>query len=371
MFQSSSGTDRGTGNRLHHYTIGNSTWLVLASLVLAIVLFPVDAVADASWEVVWEDNFDHSMNDGWVLRAFGREDHIAVVREGFEVKDHGLPRCEENNVLYGRSTDRGIGYGFAARSPSFEELGIDNLARAYSMSFRYKVLSSEFCWTLPVASPHATLVISECSADGNQARLGVVDAELRNFRPIAEINVDEWIEISILVERPGHPQVHDVSIYIDDVLVDQHVRIGRSFWPGIVFTDLPGMPLDVTHPEGLPESPPSMFGSGYWDDVRLSVLRDAEDTGKVTRDVHMDPSPFNPATTIRMQLERATDLDVAVFDLKGRLVRSLHSGRHAAGPVALRWNGRDSTGREVASGTYLVRVRTPEFTRVARGVLVR
>ncbi|RKZ12303.1 hypothetical protein DRQ32_04000, partial [bacterium] len=68
MFQSSSGTDRGTGNRLHHYTIGNSTWLVLASLVLAIVLFPVDAVADASWEVVWEDNFDHSMNDGWVLR---------------------------------------------------------------------------------------------------------------------------------------------------------------------------------------------------------------------------------------------------------------------------------------------------------------
>ena len=77
------------------------------------------------------------------------------------------------------------------------------------------------------------------------------------------------------------------------------------------------------------------------------------------------------ATNLHMQLETAVSLDVTVFDIRGRRVQSLHSGIHPAGPVALRWDGRDAHGREVSSGVYLIRVVTPADTRIVRGVLVR
>ena len=72
-----------------------------------------------------------------------------------------------------------------------------------------------------------------------------------------------------------------------------------------------------------------------------------------------------------MQLDAAVSLDVVVFDLRGRRVRALHSGIHPAGPVEIRWNGRDETDREVSSGVYAVRVTTPDISRVVRAVLVR
>ena len=48
---------------------------------------------------------------------------------------------------------------------------------------------------------------------------------------------------------------------------------------------------------------------------------------------------------------------VQVFDVRGRLVRSLHEGPLEAGPHDLAWDGRDDRGAALASGVYLVRAR--------------
>ena len=82
-------------------------------------------------------------------------------------------------------------------------------------------------------------------------------------------------------------------------------------------------------------------------------------------------NPFNPLTTISMELDAATPLQAVVFDVRGRRVRELFAGNHPAGPVRLQWNGQDDRGRAVSSGTYLFRITTPTETRVARAVLVR
>ncbi len=371
MNQHDTGFDRGAGSRFHHHTRIRTTLLVLTGLALLIVLFPTNTNAEVKWQELWTENFDHSMNDGWALQTYGAGDRVGVVREGVEYPDRSA-RCIPNNVLYGKSMNRGAGYGFSARTPSLEDLGVDETANAYSIDFRYMVLGSKFCWTMPLASRDLTLVISECTAGGTRARLGVVDQYFKNFRGITEIAVDEWHEFSITVRRLAALDQREISIYVDGALVDISRRTTRNSYDAIVFMDLPAFPVDIDSPDPLPDIPGAYFGSGYWDDIVVRALQDDHiDAGKKTRHVQVDPNPFNPATTIRMQLDAAVSLDVVVFDLRGRRVRALHSGIHPAGPVELRWNGRDDSGREVSSGVYAVRVTTPDHSRVVRAVLVR
>lgn len=59
-----------------------------------------------------------------------------------------------------------------------------------------------------------------------------------------------------------------------------------------------------------------------------------------------------------------------VFDLQGRLVR-LADGPAAAGPGSVLWDGRDGSGRPVASGLYLFRLDASGVTRTAKAVLLR
>ncbi len=68
------------------------------------------------------------------------------------------------------------------------------------------------------------------------------------------------------------------------------------------------------------------------------------------------PNPFNPATQIRFALRQEGPVDIAVYDLSGRLVRTLAAGeRFAAGEQAITWDGRSGSGKQLPSGVYLVR----------------
>lgn len=84
------------------------------------------------------------------------------------------------------------------------------------------------------------------------------------------------------------------------------------------------------------------------------------------------PNPFNPSTTIRYELPERSAVDLQVFDLRGRLVRSLRSGEvESAGRQQVVWNGRDGQGRQVASGTYFCRLSAGGREAVVRVVLVK
>jgi hypothetical protein len=73
-------------------------------------------------------------------------------------------------------------------------------------------------------------------------------------------------------------------------------------------------------------------------------------------DVAISPNPANPATRISFALKRSERVAVAVYDLAGRRMALLADGVLSAGRHVLPWNGRGEDGREVASGSYLVRI---------------
>lgn len=78
------------------------------------------------------------------------------------------------------------------------------------------------------------------------------------------------------------------------------------------------------------------------------------------------PNPFNPTTVIRYALPKAAEVTLKVFDVQGRLVRTLVASRHAnAGVYDVEWNGIDDRGTPVASGVYFYRLTagTENLTR--------
>ena len=84
------------------------------------------------------------------------------------------------------------------------------------------------------------------------------------------------------------------------------------------------------------------------------------------------PNPFNPATVVVYELDEPGVVDLRVFDLSGRLVRILVAGQpQTAGRHECTWDGRDTNGRNLPTGTYLCRLRAGNRVDSRRMALVR
>ncbi len=83
------------------------------------------------------------------------------------------------------------------------------------------------------------------------------------------------------------------------------------------------------------------------------------------------PNPFNPRTTIRFAVPNGGSVELAIYDLQGRRVRTLLARPLAAGSHEVVWDGRDQAGGAVASGVYLARLRVGEESRCAKLLLTR
>lgn len=83
------------------------------------------------------------------------------------------------------------------------------------------------------------------------------------------------------------------------------------------------------------------------------------------------PNPFNPMTTLRFDLPAATRIKLAIFDARGRLVRTLVEGMTEAGRHEAVWDGRDGAGRSLGSGGYFARLEGGGKVETVRMGLVR
>ncbi len=70
------------------------------------------------------------------------------------------------------------------------------------------------------------------------------------------------------------------------------------------------------------------------------------------------PNPFRASTTISFTLPEDSEVSIGVYDLAGRKVKSLASGRRGAGGHEVPWDGTNDSGRRAASGVYFVRLES-------------
>jgi len=83
------------------------------------------------------------------------------------------------------------------------------------------------------------------------------------------------------------------------------------------------------------------------------------------------PNPFNPTTTIFYDLPTDGQVQLGVYDVRGRHVRDLAGGRVTAGRHQVVWDGRDHTGRMSAAGVYFVLLKGPQGTVTSKMVLAK
>lgn len=129
-------------------------------------------------------------------------------------------------------------------------------------------------------------------------------------------------------------------------------------WLVDALSPLPVAPGDAND-NGIPDS--CEWQSGVGDDL----------PGAALVQVSVQPNPFNPGTSIRFELPVAGRVSVQVFDLTGRLMRTLVDATMEAAAHVVPWDGTDDSGRPVASGAYYCRVTTDAATATAKMMLLK
>jgi beta-glucanase (GH16 family) len=82
------------------------------------------------------------------------------------------------------------------------------------------------------------------------------------------------------------------------------------------------------------------------------------------------PNPFNPSTTIRFDLPAGGSYEIRIFDLAGRTVTGFR-GVGSVGTNSVTWDGRDSAGRQVASGVYFYRLEAGSYRATRKMTLLK
>ncbi len=83
------------------------------------------------------------------------------------------------------------------------------------------------------------------------------------------------------------------------------------------------------------------------------------------------PNPFNPTTTIRYHIAEAGNVKIDVFNISGQLISTLVNSYHNPGDYFIMWDGRNSNGNVVASGTYFYRLTAGGFSQTKKMVFLK
>jgi len=129
-----------------------------------------------------------------------------------------------------------------------------------------------------------------------------------------------------------------------------------------------------------PESPaapehhpcgPAQIGAFPVEDCVASPIVDEPVLGFDTELRPPAPNPFNPVTTLEFTLKTNSHVKLTIYDVTGRVARTLVDRPMVQGEHRIEWDGRDQRGNPAASGVYFLRFEAGQTTRTQKMVLVK
>ncbi|MBU1702676.1 MAG: T9SS type A sorting domain-containing protein [Candidatus Eisenbacteria bacterium] len=107
-----------------------------------------------------------------------------------------------------------------------------------------------------------------------------------------------------------------------------------------------------------------------WD---LSGVDNPEDAAVMIDAIRLfqnQPNPFSPETKIRFEIPEAGRAELTIYDVSGRLIRTLVKDERRSGAYSVAWDGLDDSGRKVSSGVYFYSLRAPGVEESRRMILL-
>ena len=219
-----------------------------------------------------------------------------------------------------------------------------------SLADGYYALGAESDASLPVELTSFEVL----STRDNSITLGwTTESEINNLGFILDrrAGTTDWIEIASFIthtELQGQGSVSHQTVYTytDDTVMDIEVYDYR-----IADVDYDGNKeyhslqiLGVSPSSPLPES--YVLYQNY-------------------------PNPFNPITQIKYELPKLSLVNITIYDMMGRVVKTLMNEQQSAGYKSVQWNATNNAGQPVSAGLYLYTIQAGEFRQVRKMVLLK
>jgi len=82
------------------------------------------------------------------------------------------------------------------------------------------------------------------------------------------------------------------------------------------------------------------------------------------------PNPFNPTTSVVFALQKASNIALGIYNIKGQVVKTFLESKMSAGKHTIIWNGKNNEGDSVGSGIYFYRITTNESNSKTRRMIL-
>ena len=164
---------------------------------------------------------------------------------------------------------------------------------------------------------------------------------------------------------PLHGTVHNEPLNLKDIWATENSDLGAPSKHPMALSDYP--PFQQLPPE-VQEYLLRHFGQS----MNSTDWQIPETTSLLPN----YPNPFNPETWIPYQLAEPADVTLTIYDIQGRVVRTLDFGHQRAGMYhgrsrAAHWDGRNAQGESVASGVYFYTLTAGEFTATRKMLIMK
>lgn len=165
---------------------------------------------------------------------------------------------------------------------------------------------------------------------------------------------------------PGNNAIHtSASFHVVNTTIGLTLKAEGNFWNETISPCFP----KANKISGSVDYDPSLCSDPQAFMVELVPKDDLPSTFGLDQNY---PNPFNPITTIRYRVPDAgSEVEILIYNVRGQLVKELVHDFKSAGYYTARWDGTNELGEGVASGVYLIRMHTNDFTETRKVVFTK
>ena len=160
------------------------------------------------------------------------------------------------------------------------------------------------------------------------------------------------------------------------VSMSLRLRVGKNFLGATYWDDVKITPLsDLTNEmaanvAGFEGAMPNYFATEVLPPIGVEGIMPSY----VPRSLELTqnhPNPFNPSTTIRYGIPKASNVKVEIFNLLGQHIITLVDSKHDAGVYTVKWNGNTENGMLASGGIYFYRLRAGDVHITKKMLLLK
>ena len=83
------------------------------------------------------------------------------------------------------------------------------------------------------------------------------------------------------------------------------------------------------------------------------------------------PNPFNPVTTLRYDLPEDAMVNITIYDMMGRIIKTMVNQNQNSGYKSIQWDATNNQGQPVSAGVYLYTIEAGKFRQTKKMVLLK